>query len=430
MLAEAIFTGTELLLGQVVNTNAAFLGEQLAAAGINLFRQVMVGDNLERIKQAILEAKERADLVIIGGGMGPTEDDLTREALASALGLPLEEDPEAREHILGFFAARNRPMPRQNLKQALFPRGARPLPNPLGTAPGIFLSHQGKLYACLPGPPAEFQPMLTQELLPLLNSYRRQQEVIFSRVLKVTGMGESAVEERVRDLLAGTNPTLAPLAKTGEVHLRLTARAPDTAAALAVIEPVDREIRRRLQDYVYGADEETLEEVIGRLLAAMGWTLATAESCTGGLLAHRITNVPGSSAYFRQGLVAYANEAKIRLLGVPPEVLDRQGAVSDEVAAAMAAGVRRLSGTEVGVGITGIAGPGGSTPSKPVGLVYIAVDLQGDIQVRRELFQGGRQEVKGRATNSALDLLWRRLRIKAREEGSKNPSSPWCGPRS
>ncbi|GFN24195.1 competence/damage-inducible protein A [Thermanaeromonas sp. C210] len=417
MLAEAIFTGTELLLGQVVNTNAAFLAEQLAAAGISLFRQVVVGDNLERIKQAILEAKGRADLVIIGGGMGPTEDDLTREALASALGLPLEEDPQAREHILRFFTARNRPMPSQNLKQALLPRGARLLSNPLGTAPGIFLPHQAKLYACLPGPPGEFQPMLTQELLPLLRSYRREEEVILSRVLKVTGMGESTVEEKVRDLLAGTNPTLAPLAKTGEVHLRLTARAPDTEAALALIEPVEREIRRRLTDYVYGADHETLEEVVGRLLAARGWTLAVAESCTGGLLAHRITNVPGSSIYFRQGLVAYANEAKVRLLGVPPEVLDRQGAVSREVALAMARGIRHLAGTDVGVGITGIAGPGGGTPTKPVGLVYVAVDLQGDIQVRRELFQGGREEVKWRASQSALDLLWRRLRIKAREEG-------------
>ncbi|MGI9951240.1 competence/damage-inducible protein A [Moorellaceae bacterium AZ2] len=417
MLAEAIFTGTELLLGQVVNTNAAFLAQQLAAAGISLFRQIVVGDNLERIKQAIREAKERADLIIIGGGLGPTQDDLTREALAAALGLPLEEDPQAREHIVRFFTARNRPMPSQNLKQALLPRGARLLPNPLGTAPGIFLSHQGKLYACLPGPPGEFQPMFTQELLPLLRSYCQEQQVILSRVLKVTGMGESTVEERVRDLLPSTNPTLAPLAKIGEVHLRLTARAPDAGTALALIEPIEKEIRRRLSDYVFGADDDTLEQVVGRLLSARGWTLAVAESCTGGLLAHRITNVPGSSAYFRQGLVAYANEVKIKLLGVPPEILARQGAVSREVALAMARGIRQLSGTEVGVGITGIAGPGGGTPAKPVGLVYVAVDLQGDSQVRRELFQGRREEVKWRASHSALDLLWRMLRIKARGEG-------------
>lgn len=417
MLAETIFTGTELLLGQIVNTNAAFLARHLAAAGISLYRQVVVGDNLERIKQAILEAQPRADLIIVCGGLGPTDDDLTREALAAALEVPLEEHPGAREHILQFFAVRHRPMPAQNLKQALIPRGAQILENPLGTAPGFFLAHKGKLYACLPGPPGEFRAMLLEKLLPLLAPYGAGREVIFSRVLKITGLGESAVEEKVQDLLSHTNPTLAPLAKTGEIHLRLTARAPDIRAALALIEPLEKEIRHRLADYVFGSDEDTLEGAVGSLLTSQGWTLAVAESCTGGLLAHRLTNIPGSSTYFRQGIVAYANEAKTQLLGVSPEDLTLHGAVSSEVALAMARGVRALAGTDVGVGITGIAGPGGGTPTKPVGLVYLAVDLRGETQVRRELFQASREEVKWRASQSALDLLWRALRIKMQPEG-------------
>lgn len=412
MLAEAIFTGTELLLGQIVNTNAAFLASQLAAVGVNLYRQIVVGDNLERIKQAILEAQARADLIILCGGLGPTEDDLTREALATALEVPLEEDPKAREHILRFFTARNRPMPAQNLKQALIPRGGQVLENPLGTAPGIFLDYKGKLYACLPGPPGEFRSMVKDKLLPLLTKFGSGSQVILSRVLKITGLGESAVEEKVQDLLNNTNPTLAPLAKTGEVHLRLTAKAPTAEAAFALIEPVEKEIRRRLYDYLFGADEDTLEGVVGSLLASRGLTLAVAESCTGGLLAHRLTNIPGSSTYFRLGITAYANEAKQKLLGVSPEDLALHGAVSSEVALAMARGVRSLSGADVGVGVTGIAGPGGGTPAKPVGLVYLAVDLQGDAQARRELFPGTREEVKWRASQSALDLLWRMLRIK------------------
>ncbi|SMB93771.1 competence/damage-inducible protein cinA [Thermanaeromonas toyohensis ToBE] len=410
MQAEAIFTGTELLLGQIINTNAAFLSQELAKAGISIFRQVVVGDNLERIKEAIQEAGKRADLIIVCGGLGPTEDDLTREALAGALGLPLEENPSAREHIIRFFSLRDRPMPPQNLKQALFPRGAIPLDNPLGTAPGIFLEHNGKLYACLPGPPSEFRVMLTEKLLPLLQQYSTSKEIIFSRVLKITGLGESAVEEKIQDLLKGTNPTLATLASPGEIHLRITAKAKDTEAALDLIKPLEKEIRQRLKEHIFGSDGDTLEGVVGNLLTLKGLTLAVAESCTGGLLAHRLTNIPGSSAYFHQGIVAYNNKVKLQLLGVTTEILASRGAVSEEVALAMARGVRGLAGTDIGIGITGIAGPGGGTPAKPVGLVYLAIDYQGTTQVRRELFQGLREEIKWRATQSALDMLWRLLK--------------------
>lgn len=410
MRAEAIFTGTELLLGQIINTNAALLSQELAKAGISIFRQVVVGDNLERIKEAIQEAEKRAELIIICGGLGPTEDDLTREALAEALGLPLEENPSAKDHIIRFFTLRGRPMPPQNLKQALFPRGAIPLDNPLGTAPGIFLEHNGKFYACLPGPPSEFRVMLKEKLLPILQQYGASKEIILSRVLKITGLGESTVEEKIRDLLKGTNPTLATLARPGEIHLRVTAKAQDTRAAMDLIRPLEEMIRQRLKEHIFGADEDTLEGVVGDLLTLKGLTLAIAESCTGGLLSHRLTNIPGSSAYFHQGIIAYDNKVKVKLLGVSAEILASRGAVSEEVALAMARGVRELAGTDIGIGITGIAGPGGGTPAKPVGLVYLAIDYQGATQVRKELFQGGREEIKWRATQSALDMLWRLLK--------------------
>ncbi|WP_406677706.1 competence/damage-inducible protein A [Moorella sp. ACPs] len=410
MLAEAIFTGTEMLLGQIVNTNAAYLSRQLAAAGISLYRQVVVGDNLERIREAIDNARRRADLIIVSGGLGPTEDDLSREALAAALNLPLVEDPAARENVTRYFAARQRSMPSSNLKQALLPAGARALNNPYGTAAGVFLEHEGKIYALLPGPPREFEPMVVDQLLPLLESYGARREVIFSRVLKIAGMGESAVEEALKDLLHGNNPTLAPLAKPGEVTLRLTARASNREQARELIRPLETAIRQRLGEYIFGSDADTLEGVIGSILAGRNLTLAIAESCTGGLLAHRVTNIPGSSAYFLGGMVTYSNEAKIKFLGVEEETLAAHGAVSPEVAAAMARGVRRAFTADIGVGITGIAGPGGGTPAKPVGLVYIGLDIQGKVEVQRELFVGERENIKWQSTQSALYHLWKGLR--------------------
>ncbi|MBE3573100.1 MAG: competence/damage-inducible protein A [Moorella humiferrea] len=410
MLAEAIFTGTELLLGQIVNTNAAFLSKQLAAAGISLYRQVVVGDNLERLREAIDDARRRADLIIVSGGLGPTEDDLSREALAAALHLPLVEDQKARENVTRYFTARQRPMPSSNLKQALIPAGGRALDNPYGTAAGVFLKHEGKIFVLLPGPPREFEPMVREQLLPLLEPYGARREVIFSRVLKIAGLGESAVEEALKDLLHGTNPTLAPLAKPGEVTLRLTARAADTEKAQQMIRPLEENIRRRLNDYIFGSDEDTLEGVVGSILAERRLSLAVAESCTGGLLAHRITNIPGSSDYFLGGVVAYSNEAKIKFLGVAPETLAAHGAVSREVAAAMARGVRRAFSAAIGVGITGIAGPGGGTPAKPVGLVYIGLDVQDLVEVQREFFLGERENIKWQATQGALYLLWRHIR--------------------
>ncbi|NLW07534.1 MAG: competence/damage-inducible protein A [Clostridia bacterium] len=411
MRAEAIFTGTEMLLGQIVNTNTAFLGRELAAAGINLYRQVVVGDNLERLREAIDAARRQADLVIISGGLGPTEDDLSREALAAALGLPLVEDPAALENVTRFFKARHTPMPASNLKQALVPAGAIVLDNPNGTAAGLFLEHNHKLYALLPGPPREFEPMVLNELLPKLEPYGARQEIIFSRVLKLSGIGESAVEEVIKDLLHSNNPTLAPLATPGEVALRLSARASSLEAARKLIVPLENTIRTRLADHIFGCDNDTLEGVIGTSLAERGLTIATAESCSGGLLSNRLTNIPGSSAYFLGGLVTYSNEAKVKLLGVQPQTLAAHGAVSPETAAAMARGVRQALAADIGLGITGIAGPGGGSPAKPVGLVYIGLDFKDQVEVRREFFYGRRENIKYQATQSALYLLWRFLHV-------------------
>lgn len=410
MLAEAIFTGTEMLLGQTVNTNGAYLGRELAAAGISLYRQVVIGDNLERIREAIDNARRWAELVIISGGLGPTEDDLSREALAAALGLPLVENLAARENATRFFKARRRPMAASNLKQALVPAGAMVLDNPNGTAAGLFLEHNGKLYALLPGPPREFEPMVKNQLLPLLESYGARHEIIFSRVLKLAGMGESAVEETVQDLLHGNNPTLAPLANPGEVALRLTARASTRKAARELIVPLEKAIRQRLEAYIFGCDNDSLEGVIGAALAGRKLTLATAESCSGGLLSSRLTNIPGSSNYFLGGLITYSNDAKIKLLDVKPDTLAAHGAVSPETAAAMASGVRRALAADIGIGVTGIAGPGGGSAAKPVGLVYIGLDFNGQVQIRQELFSGQRENIKFRASQSALYLLWQLLR--------------------
>ncbi len=424
MLAEVIFTGTELLLGQIVNTNAAFLGRELATAGINLYRQVVIGDNLERICEAIDNARRNADLIIVCGGLGPTEDDLSREALAVTLKLPLVENRKARENIIRFFETRQRPMTISNLKQAQAPTGATVLDNPYGTAAGLFLEHSGKLYALLPGPPAEFEPMLKNQLLPLLKPYGAYQKIIFSRILKLAGLGEAPIEKIIQDLIHGTNPTLAPLAETGEVALRITAQATTRKAARELIIPLENSIRRRLKNYIYGCDDDTLEKVVGAILAKNNLTLATAESCTGGLLSHRLTNIPGSSNYFLGGLITYSNESKIKLLNVNPDTLAAHGAVSPQTAVAMAQGVRQAMAADIGIGITGIAGPGSAQTTKPVGLVYIGLDFQGQVQVRQEAFSGQRQEIKFRAAQSSLYMLWRHLQKQKTANCNQQPYDP------
>ncbi|NLM38161.1 MAG: competence/damage-inducible protein A [Firmicutes bacterium] len=404
MRAEIISVGTELLLGEIVDTNAAFLSQELAALGIELYHRTTVGDNARRLKEALTEALARVDLVITSGGLGPTEDDLTKETVAEVLGLPLVLHQPSLAWLEEYFAKTGRCMPENNYKQALIPEGGEALPNPNGTAPGVSVWKEGKWVICLPGPPRELVPMFRDYVRPRLAAESRG--VIRSRVLHLCGIGESTLAKEIADLLANqTNPTLAPLAGEGEVRLRITAFAESIAAAEAAIAQLEQTLRARLGQLIYGVDDETLESVVVGLLKQRGETLAVAESCTGGLLASRITDVPGASTVFDRGVVVYSNRAKEELLGVPTAVLARVGAVSPEVAGLMAQGVRNRTGSDWGIGITGIAGPGGGTADKPVGLVYFALAGPGVDLVREARFTGDRLKIKRRTTQAVLDLL-------------------------
>ncbi len=315
--AEIISVGTEHLVGQIVDTNAQYLCSALAELGIGVYYRSTVGDNLQRVKEVVLHALSRVDLVVTTGGLGPTDDDLTVAAVAEALGLPLERNEEAWAHIQEFFRARNRPMTGQQEKQALLPRGARMIPNPRGTAPGVILEHEDKTLVLLPGVPREMRGMMEDHVIPYLRARGLGgRDVIRSRILRVTGIGESAVEDRVRDLMrAGTNPTIAPYAHTGECHLRITARGtPEEVDRL--LDAAESALRARLGETVYGVGDERLEEVVARLLVAGRHTLALAESCTAGLIAHRLARIPGASAFLEGGVVAYSNAAKVRWVGL------------------------------------------------------------------------------------------------------------------
>lgn len=412
MRAEIISVGTELLLGQIVDTNAAYLSRLLPEFGIDAHYRVTVGDNASRLADALKTALDRADIVFTIGGLGPTQDDLTKETIAEVVGDEMYLDEESARHMREFFAARGIEMPQTNLKQAMAPKRGRALPNPLGTAPGAaFETENGKIVIALPGPPREFIPMVQEPVA----TYLREQcgagtEVIRSRVLRIAGLGESSVEESVKHLLSGANPTVAPLASPGEVHLRITAKASDKTDADALIDQMDREIVSVLGDAVFGRDEQTLETVVVKKLIERGLTLGIAESCTGGLISDRITNVPGCSATFLSGVVSYSNEAKMKLLGVPEQLLIEHGAVSEQVASAMAEGVIRAAGSDVGISTTGIAGPTGGTPQKPVGLVYMALASGGsETIVRKHQFSGSRTDIKLRASQTALDMLRKSL---------------------
>jgi nicotinamide-nucleotide amidase len=419
MQLELFSVGTELLLGEIVDTNAAYLAQKLSELGVNVYYKTTVGDNPERLAAALRTSLERADGVLATGGLGPTDDDITAAVVAQVMGEPLVADEGATDRIRSVVRQRGIRLLDSLLKQARVPRGAIVVPNPVGTAAGFILSKNGKTVIALPGVPSEMKPMVEQTVLPYL-AEKMQQEgpaTLVSRVLRFAGIGESQVEADLRDLVTGqSNPTIAPLAKTGEVHLRLTARAATRQMGLELIAPLESEIRRRLGDFIYGADEETLELVVGRLLRQAGQTLAVAESCTGGLIGHRLTNVPGSSDYLVASLVTYSNQSKTSILGVPADVISQHGAASAECAAAMAEGVRRVCDADIGASVTGIAGPTGGTPEKPVGLVYLGLaGREGAVTEERRL-GGDRLMVKERAAHLALYLLYRHLR--KREEGN------------
>ncbi|MEW6723648.1 MAG: competence/damage-inducible protein A [Bacillota bacterium] len=419
MRAELLSIGTELLLGQIANTNAQYLARELNALGIDVIWQTTVGDNPGRLADAFRQAMARADLVLATGGLGPTSDDLTREILAEVLGLPLLVHQPTLEALEAAFAARGRVTGSGNRKQARLPEGSRPLQNRQGTAPGVFLplSHD-KLVVLLPGPPHEMIPMFQESVIPRLRQQLGPEgKTTVSRTLRFVGIGESALAELVQDLLDQANPTVAPLAAPGDVMLRITAKAKSEADARALMAPTEAEIIRLAGRWCYGMDDETLASVVGRLLIGRKATLAVAESCTGGLLGGALTAVPGASRYFIGGVQAYDNRVKKQLLGVARADLELAGAVSPETAIAMARGVQNLLGCDYGLSITGIAGPGGGTPEKPVGTVWIGLASPGGVDAFGELFWGDRTQVRERAVSAALRRLWEELRPVATEVG-------------
>ena len=416
--AEILCVGTELLLGNILNGNARWLAEQLASLGVPHHRQLVVGDNRDRLIRAVQEAAGRCRLLITTGGLGPTPDDLTTEAIAAAFDSPLEEHPGAWADIQAKLAQRGRTPTPSVRRQALIPRGATLLPNPTGTAPGVIWSPRpGFTVMTFPGVPSEMQAMWHQSAVPWLRQAGLPVGVFTSRMLRFWGVAESALAEQVADLLALENPTVAPYAGAGEVKLRLTARADDEAAARALLAPLEAELRARTGSLCYGADDDSLASVVLAALRQRGQTLSVAESCTGGGLGAALAAVPGASDVFLGGVIAYANSVKQALLGVPAEVLERHGAVSDPVACAMADGARRISGSSWAVAVTGIAGPGGGSDSKPVGLVHIALSGPDGTQSEAVRFGSsrGRAWIQTLTVGEALDRLRRRLLASAGE---------------
>lgn len=401
--------GTEILLGDIVNTNAVYIARELASMGISVYHQTVVGDNPERLKTALDEAFARADLVIMTGGLGPTYDDLTKETAGAFFGRKMYMDEHSLKRIENVFAKRKWTMTENNKKQAMMPEGAIIFDNENGTAPGLALEGDGKIAVLMPGPPFEMKPMFELSVRPYLMKFC--DSVLVSHTINIFGMGESRVEDTLRDMmLAGTNPTIAPYAKAGEVQLRVTASGKDEEEANEIAKPAIEKICEILGDKVYGIDALTLQNAAVKLLREKGLKAATAESCTGGMVSQRITEIPGSSEVFDCGLCTYSNEMKEKLLGVSGETLAEFGAVSKETAAEMAKGVRKVSGADIGVSVTGIAGPDGGTAEKPVGLVYVAVESDRysevlELMLGRGMGKFDREMIRTIASSNALSLI-------------------------
>ena len=409
--AELIAVGTELLLGNISNTDAQMISQGLSAIGINVYYHTVVGDNPARLRSAVDIAKDRADIIITTGGLGPTYDDLTKQTLAATFGLPLVFHEPSADRITDYFRRLHpdRPMTENNLQQAMLPEGCTVFDNDWGTAPGCAFTAGGVRVIMLPGPPRECRAMFEHRALPYLRAL--SDGVILSRTLKLFGIGESAMEARLREKMNNmSNPTLAPYAKEGECELRITAHAPTEEAAHALIAPVEADVRALFGPLVYGADIKNLESAVLQLLKDKGLTFGSAESCTGGLIAKRITDLPGASAVFKGGVVSYTDAVKHGVLGVPQELLDQFGAVSPQVAQAMAEGARRVLGCDLSVSTTGVAGPDRDDRGNPVGLVYVALAGPGFCQVKElHLGASGRAGIRNRSAHRAFDLVRRHL---------------------
>lgn len=406
MIVELVSTGTELLLGQITNTNAPFLAKQLNALGFDVLYQSVVGDNRKRMSQVIETALARADIVITSGGLGPTQGDITKEVVAGIVNRPLVLHEPSLKKIECYFSHRHLEMPANNKRQAMVPESALIVGNDKGTAPGVIVEYDNKVIINLPGPPHELEPMFTHSIAPYLQQRFGTQGVIVSRMLHTCGISESLLEEEIKDIiLEQGNPTIALLAKKGEIQIRLTAKATTQDEALILISELEQHITNRVGRYIFAINNQTMETVVGGLLKNKSLTLALAESCTGGLVSSRITDIPGSSDYFIGSIICYSNQIKLDEIGVPAEIIDCQGAVSEETARAMAMGIRNKFKANIGVGVTGIAGPGGATSMKPVGLVYIAIDGDNGQSCAKYNFYGERTDIKYRTSQAVLDII-------------------------
>ena len=410
MRAEILSIGTELLLGQIVDTNANFLAQQLPALGLDLFYVSQLGDNRQRLADAFRRALERSDVIITSGGLGPTEDDLTREAIADALGEQLQVQPELEAALREFFARRNRAMPERNVKQATTIPSGTYLPNPIGTAPGWWVEHAGKVIVSMPGVPHEMHQMWADQAQPRLARLVSGGAIV-SRLLKLIGIGESAAEELLGELTRTTNPTLATYAKSDGIHLRLTAKAATTAEANTLLDEFEPHVKARVEEFVYGGEVANFPQVVGAILRDRGLTLAVAESATGGQLASLITDAPGASDYFLSGYVVYSAAAKAAL-GVPRTTLAQFGTVAAETTQALAAAARAAARADIAIATTGNAGPGASE-EKPIGVLYTVVDIQGVQTCQETRHSTTRTEYKRRGALEALAMLWRELKTRA-----------------
>lgn len=407
MKAEILAVGTELLLGQIVNTNAQYLSVELSQLGIDVYYQTVVGDNPQRLVDALGIAIERNDMVIVTGGLGPTKDDLTKETLADFFHRKLKLDEESLERIRQHFREIGREMTENNIKQAYMPEDSVILKNYNGTAPGCIIEENGKIAIMLPGPPIEMEKMFETGVRPFLQS--RSKEKIYSRVIRIFGMGEAMVADQLDDLMSSEDPTLAPYAKEGQVELRVTAKGPSEEELKQKTQDMVKAVQERLGEYIYGFDQQTLPERVVEILKQENKKLTTAESCTGGLIAAAITDIPGSSQVFERGYVTYANEAKEQMIGVSAKTLKSCGAVSSQTAEEMAKGALEAAKADIAVAVTGIAGPGGGTEEKPVGLVYIGIATREKTITRKLNLSGERNKIRRVTVLNALDLVRRCL---------------------
>lgn len=405
MIVEIISVGTEILMGNIVNTNAAYLAAKCAGLGLSCYYQSVVGDNEVRLYEAVRTACDRADVVILSGGLGPTQDDLTKETAAKVLGKELEMHEPSREAVIRHMTRRGLPITDNNWKQAMVPHGCIVVENDNGTAPGIIMEENNTHVILLPGPPGELIPMFEKNIVPYLQ--KLTPDVLYSAMVKLCGVGESIAEDRIRDLIdTQTNPTIATYAKTGEVHLRVTAKAESEKEAEELVKPVVRELKKRFGDAVFTTQEAvTLEESIVTLMKENSLKLGVAESCTGGMLSARLISVPGASDVYKAGFVTYSDSAKHRLINVDKDTLGRFGAVSKETAKAMVKGTLKAAKADYAVAVTGIAGPDGGTKETPVGLVYIACGRKGRITVKKCQFGGDREKIRQSAAANALTIL-------------------------